>query len=264
MTTLRKKVFNLLEPTLSGLRSAVIIEYALIALITGNIAAILLETVPSINAAYATFFERFEIFSVIIFTIEYILRLWTCREKAKYSGRVTGRLRYSLSGTALIDLFSILPFYLNFLPIDLRILRVIRLFRLLRMLKIARYLTALSLIFAVIRDRREQLLVVIMFIFFLLVIISTIMFYVEGPAQPEKFSSIPATMWWGIATLTTVGYGDMVPITAWGKMLAGVIAIIGVGMYALPAGILSAGISEHLSSHKNKKNKQCPHCGKEL
>jgi voltage-gated potassium channel len=264
MTTLRKRVFDLLEPTLSGLRSAMIIEYVLIALITCNIAAILLETVPEISSSYSTFFEHFEVFSVIIFTIEYALRLWTCAEKAKYKRPVTGRLRYSLSRSALIDLFSILPFYLNFLPIDLRILRVIRLFRLLRMLKIARYLTALNLIFAVIRDRREQLLVVIMFIFFLLVIISTVMFYVEGPAQPDKFSSIPATMWWGIATLTTVGYGDMVPITMWGKLLAGIIAVIGVGMYALPAGILSAGISEHLHNHKNRKTKRCPHCGKEL
>lgn len=262
--TLRKKVFALLEPSVSGLRLARIIEFSLIALITLNIAAIQLETVPHFYEEHADFFDDFELFSVIIFSLEYALRLWTSVELIKYSKPVLGRVRYITSRSGLIDILSILPFYLNFLPIDLRWLRIFRLFRLLRMLKIARYLTALNLIFAVIKDRKEQLLVVIMFIFFLLVIIATVMFYVEGPAQPEVFSSIPATMWWGIATLTTVGYGDMVPITALGKILAGFIAIIGVGMYALPAGILSAGISEHLRDHRTNKAKRCPHCGKDL
>jgi voltage-gated potassium channel len=260
--TLRKRVFHLLEPSISGLRTAYIIEYFFIVLITANIAAILLETIPGYSQQYASIFDYFETASVIIFTLEYVLRLWTCLERDEYKKKRTGRLKYSFSWSATVDLLSILPFYLNFLPIDLRILRIFRLFRLLRMLKIARYLTALNLIFAVIKDRREQLLVVIMFIFFLLVIISTVMFYVEGPVQPEKFSSIPATMWWGIATLTTVGYGDMVPISTLGKFLAGIISIIGVGMYALPAGILSAGISEHLRDRKTKK--QCPHCGEEI
>lgn len=262
--TLRKRVFNLLEPSISNWKSARVIEYFLISLIACNIVAIQLETVPNYFIDNATLFNDFEIFSVIIFTIEYFLRLWTCPELVKYKKSNTGRLRYSVSKTALIDLFSILPFYLNFLPIDLRWLRIFRFLRLLRMLKIARYLTALNLIFTVIRDRKEQLLVVIMFIFFLLVIISTVMFYVEGPVQPDTFSSIPATMWWGIATLTTVGYGDMVPISAAGKILAGFISIIGVGMYALPAGILSAGISEHLRDHKKGTIKHCPHCGKDL
>jgi len=261
--TLRKRVFNFLEPSVSGWPTARAIEYFLVALIACNIAAIQLETVPHFEDDYQLFFSNFEIFSVIIFSIEYILRLWTCRELIKYK-KPAGILRYTVSKSALIDLFSILPFYLNFLPIDLRWLRIFRLFRLLRMLKIARYLTALNMIFAVIRDRKEQLLVVIMFIFFLLVIIATVMFYVEGPAQPQVFSSIPATMWWGIATLTTVGYGDMVPITTLGKFLAGIIAIIGVGMYALPAGILSAGISEHLRDHKKNKSTRCPHCGKDF
>lgn len=262
--TLRKKIFALLEPSVSGLRSARIIEYVLITIITFNIVAIQMETVPHFYEEHALFFDSFELFSVIIFSIEYVLRLWTSVELIRYSKPVVGRFRYSISRSALIDLFSILPFYLNFLPIDLRWLRIFRLFRLLRMLKIARYLSALNLIFAVIKDRREQLLVVIMFICFLLVIIATVMFYVEGPAQPEVFSSIPATMWWGISTLTTVGYGDMIPVTTFGKFLSGVIAIIGVGLYALPAGILSAGISDHLHSHKTHKGERCPHCGKDL
>jgi voltage-gated potassium channel len=262
--TLRKRVFDLLEPTVSNSRLAKAIEYFLIVLIACNIVMIQLETIPHYAEKHAEFFRDFEFFSVIIFTAEYLLRLWTCHELVRYQRPYVGRLRYVFSRAGLIDLLSVLPFYLALFPIDLRWLRIFRFFRLLRMLKIARYLTALNLIFAVIKDRREQLLVVIMFIFFLLVIIATLMFYVEGPAQPDVFSSIPATMWWGIATLTTVGYGDMVPITPLGKLLAGIIAIIGVGMYALPAGILSAGISEHLRDHSTRKEKRCPHCGKEL
>ncbi|MCE2733088.1 MAG: ion transporter [Cyclobacteriaceae bacterium] len=260
--TLRKKVYLLLEPIVSGYRVAYAIEYFLILLISANIVAILLETVPYYHQEYLHFFERFEIFSVVVFSIEYVLRLWTCAERPHFKKRFEGRLRYALTPGALIDLLSILPFYLHLLPIDLRFLRIVRLLRLLRMLKIARYLSALNLIFNVIKDRREQLLVVIMFIVFLLVIASTMMYYVEHDAQPQLFSSIPATMWWGIVTLTTVGYGDMVPITIGGKVMAGIISVIGVGMYALPAGILSAGIAEHLREKKNKR--VCPHCGKEI
>jgi voltage-gated potassium channel len=131
------------------------------------------------------------------------------------------------------------------------------------MFKVARYMTALTMYKRVVSDRREQLVLSIIFLLFILVIISTIMFYVEREAQPEKFSSIPATMWWGIATLTTVGYGDMVPITALGRVLGGMFAITGVGLLALPAGILSSGFFELLHSPKSKKH-VCPHCGKDF
>jgi voltage-gated potassium channel len=173
------------------------------------------------------------------------------------------------SGMALIDLLSILPFYLDFIlplfPIDLRALRILRLFRLLRLFKIARYLKALNIMQAVLRERKEQITVSIMFILFLLVVVSTLMYYAENEAQPDTFSSIPATMWWGIETLTTVGYGDMVPITPYGKLLGGMIAILGIGLFALPAGIFSSGLTEHLHrSGKKKGQKRCPHCGGEL
>ena len=175
-----------------------------------------------------------------------------------------GRLRYAVSGLALIDLFSILPFYFSFLPIDLRFIRSIRIFRLFRLLKIARYLKAIGIIQAVLRERREQIFLSIMFIVFMLVITSTLMYYVENEEQPEKFSSIPATMWWGIETLTTVGYGDLIPQTPLGRFLGGIIAILGIGIFALPAGILSSGLSDHLHGGNKNKLKKCPHCGGEL
>jgi voltage-gated potassium channel len=135
-----------------------------------------------------------------------------------------------------------------------------------RMFKIARYLYALTIFRRVLQDRKEQLVLSFIFILFILVVISFIMFYAENEAQPDKFSSIPETMWWGIATLTTVGYGDMVPITSLGKFLGGIFAIAGVGLLALPAGILSAGFFEMLHSKgtDSKHTKICPHCGKEI
>jgi voltage-gated potassium channel len=260
--TLRKWAYNLLEPSVSGSRAAKAVELLLIALIFLNIVAILLESIPEYNREYHLFFQELERFSIIVFTIEYVLRLWTSGENPKYQGRF-GVLRYAVSGMALIDLFSIIPFYLAILPIDLRIIRIIRVFRLFRLLKIARYMKAINVIMGVLRERKEQFFLSVMFIVFLLVIVSTIMFYVENDAQPGRFSSIPATMWWGIETLTTVGYGDMIPITPLGRFLNGVIAILGIGIFALPAGILSSGLTDHLRTEKNKL-KKCPHCGGEL
>jgi voltage-gated potassium channel len=261
--TLRKWAYNLLEPSVSGSKAAKATELLLIVLIFLNILAIILESVKHINDEYGQFFHKLESFSIVVFSIEYVLRLWTSVENPKYNKPVKGRIAYAMSTMALIDLFSILPFYLNFLPIDLLFIRVIRLFRLIRVLKIARYLKALNLIQAVLRERKEQIMLSVMFIVFLLVIVSTVMFYIEHDAQPEKFSSIPATMWWGIETLTTVGYGDMIPATPFGKVLGGMIAILGIGLFALPAGILSSGLTDHLHGSK-KKFKRCPHCGGEL
>jgi voltage-gated potassium channel len=261
--TLRKWAYNLLEPAASGNKAAKAIEVLLISLIFLNIVAIILESVKSIEAEYGLFFHSLEFFSVIVFTVEYLLRLWTAPENPKYQHSVTGRIRYALSPMALIDLFSILPFYIGFMKLDMRFIRIVRTFRLIRVLKIARYLKALNLIQAVLRERREQIVLTVMFIIFLLVMVSTVMFYVEHDAQPEVFSSIPVTMWWGIETLTTVGYGDMIPATVLGKILGGMIAILGIGLFALPAGILSSGLTEHLHGN-SKKKKHCPHCGGEL
>jgi voltage-gated potassium channel len=264
--TLRRWAYELLEPTESKRPAAKAIELLLISLIFLNIVAIALESVHSINAEYSEFFGSLETFSVTIFTIEYFLRIWTSVENPKYK---FSRKGYIFSGMAVIDLLSILPFYLDFiLPyfhVDLRTLRVLRLFRLLRLFKIARYLKALNIMQAVLRERKEQITVSVMFILFLLVVVSTLMYYAENEAQPDSFSSIPATMWWGIETLTTVGYGDMVPITPHGKVLGGMIAILGIGLFALPAGIFSSGLTEHLhNSGKKKGPKRCPHCGGEL
>lgn len=261
--TLRKKLFRILEPTERGGVIERIFEFALIIIIILNIILILLESIKSINDEYSVPFRQFEIFSVFFFTIEYVLRIYSIVEKSGFNDPVTGRLKYIKTPLAVIDLISVLPFYLTFLPIDLRFLRIVRLMALFRMFKIARYLHALNIFKRVLSDRKEQLVLTIIFILFILIIISSLMFYIENPYQPEIFSSIPATMWWGVATLTTVGYGDMVPMTALGKILSGAFAIVGFGLLALPAGILSSGFFEMLHTPKSKKH-ICPHCGKDF
>lgn len=259
--TIRRRIYLILEPTEKGGILERIFEFLLIAIIVLNILAIVSESIKEVHDEYSQLFHHFEIFSVIFFTIEYILRIYSIVEHKKYTDPLTGRLKYMGTPMAIIDLMAFLPFYLSFLPLDLRFLRIFRLMGLFRMFKVARYMHALSMFKKVLYDRREQLVLSIIFILFILVIISTIMFYVEREAQPEKFTSIPATMWWGIATLTTVGYGDMVPITALGKILGGMFAITGVGLLALPAGILSSGFFEMMHRPRTRK---CPHCEKEF
>jgi voltage-gated potassium channel len=263
--TLRRRLYLTLDPSEKGGIAERIFEIILIAIILLNILAIILSSIKEFDEKYDRYFRDFEIFSLIFFTVEYIARIYSIVEKRKYKDPIKGRLRYAATPLALVDLFSFLPFYLEFLPIDLRFLRIFRLMSLFRMFKIARYLQALNLFRRVLVERKEQLVLSFLFILFILVIISFVMFYVENAAQPDKFSSIPATMWWGIATLTTVGYGDMVPITDVGKFLGGIFAIAGVGLLALPAGILSSGFFELLHVEKEKeREKKCPHCGKDI
>jgi voltage-gated potassium channel len=259
--TLRRRIYLILEPTEKGGFLERIFEILLIAIIVLNILAIVSESIKEVREQYGEAFHQFEIFSVVFFTVEYVLRIYSIVESRKYSHPVTGRIKFLGTPMAIIDLMAFLPFYLSFLPLDLRFLRIFRLMGLFRMFKVARYMQALSMFKKVMYDRREQLVLSIIFILFILVIISTVMFYVEREAQPDKFTSIPATMWWGIATLTTVGYGDMVPITALGRIMGGLFAITGVGLLALPAGILSSGFFEMMHRPRTRK---CPHCGEEF
>jgi len=262
--TLRRRLYQTLEPNEKGGIVETIFEVFLVIIIILNIGAIVLDSVKDVHQEYEMLFHQFEIFSVVFFTVEYFARIYCIVENRKYSNPIKGRLKFMTSPLAIIDLLAF-PFYLTFLPIDLRFLRIFRLMALFRMFKIARYLHALSVFKKVLADRKEQLVLSFFFILFVLIIISFIMFYTEREAQPEVFSSIPATMWWGIATITTVGYGDIVPVTTLGKFLGGFFAIAGVGLLALPAGILSSGFFEMMhNKDRDKADRKCPHCGKDI
>ena len=148
------------------------------------------------------------------------------------------------------------------MSIDARFVRVIRVIRIFRVLKLVRYFRALRLLGHVIADRKEELVSIFLVLLILLALSSSLMYLVEHEDQPEVFTSIPATMWWSIVTLTTVGYGDTYPITALGQTIAAVIAILGIGMFALPAGLLGAGFVDALAAHRSEDSeRRCPHCG---
>jgi voltage-gated potassium channel len=163
---------------------------------------------------------------------------------------------------ALIDLVAILPFYLPFARMDLRSMRVVRVMRIFRLAKLGRYSESLQTLQRVFKAKKEQLADTVFILLVLLVMASSLMYFAENHVQPDKFSSIPAAMWWAVSTLTTVGYGDVYPFTTAGKIIASVIAVLGIGMFALPTGILGAGFVEE--REQRKRHLRCPHCGKEF
>jgi len=264
MNQLKKRLFEILDATHEEDLISKFFNTFMILLITLNVVAVILATLKDLHMAWGEVFYAFEVFSVVVFTVEYILRIWTCTIDPKYSNPVSGRIRYAFSPLALIDLLAILPFYLPLvLKIDLRFLRILRLVRLLRIIKLVRYSSSMQLIGRVFVSKKNELLITVFAVFLLLLMASSIMYYVEHEAQPEVFASIPHSMWWGIITLTTVGYGDVFPITLLGKIFNGMIAFLGIGLFALPAGILASAFAEEMNKHHNGAT-QCPHCGGEI
>lgn len=234
------------------------VDTVIMTMILLNVVAIIVETVDSIHDNYIEVFRYFEYFSVAFFSMEYLGRVWTCTFMEKYKHPVWGRLKFMFTFLALVDLLAILPFYLPlFLSMDGRVLRLMRLFRIVRIFKMGRYSTAFNMISTVVYKRREYLFVTLTIVLVMLILASSLMYYVENEAQPEAFNSIPQTMWWGVATLTTVGYGDMYPVTGLGKLLGAFIAILGVGIFALPAGIIASGFDAEIKRrYRDQKESQ--------
>jgi voltage-gated potassium channel len=225
-------------------------------LILLNGVAVILESNHALNAAYGALFSLFELFSVAIFTLEYLGRVWVAVENAGYAGLSPwrARLRYMLSPMALIDLLAIAPFYLALLiAIDLRYLRF---FRLLRLLKLSHYFDGLRVFSEVIRREAGAIAAALLTMLVLIIVSACLMFSVENAAQPGHFESITQAIWWSVVTLTTVGYGDITPITFAGKLLAMIIMMLGIGTMALPAGILAARFTEELNSRREYINRR--------
>ncbi len=257
----KERTYEILDKAQSGDWTSRSIDLLIMGLIVLNVVAVILDTVETISVSHRRLFEWFDAFSVGVFTIEYLMRLWSCTTDKEYTRPIRGRLRYFRTPLALVDLIAILPFYLPLVTaVDLRVLRAMRL---LRLFKLGRYSTSLQTLGNVLRKHSGELLVTLFVLLIMLVIASTLMYFAEHHAQPEAFSSIPSAMWWGIVTLTTVGYGDTYPVTSVGKVLGAVIALLGIGMFALPAGILGSGFAEEIDRRK-KAGGVCPHCGREM
>lgn len=246
--TLRARVYWWLERPDRNAVGPRYLEIALAILILVNVTAVILETVESYYVQWGPIFDGFERISLIIFGIEYLTRLWVAPESPENASR----LSWSLTPSAIIDLIAVLPALLVlFVPIDLRILRA---FRMMRLLKLTRYSPALSMLLAVFQEEAGAFFAGFFILMLMLVFAASGAWLVEHEAQPEAFGSIPAAMWWAVATLTTVGYGDVAPVTVAGKIFGAAITVVGIGMAALPAGIIASGLNDQI--HRRRADMQ--------
>jgi len=245
--TFRRRVYHILEQP-GEHRAGRLLHGAIMMLIVFNVIAVMLESVRDIGAAHQRFFNAFELFSVMAFAVEYLFRVWASVEDGRYRRPLAGRLRYMATPMAIVDLIAVLPFFLGaFFNVDTRILRVLRL---LRVFKLTRHSAALEILFKVIRLESRSLGAALFVLLVLMVLASAGMYVAERNVQPEFFGNIPKAMWWATVTLTTVGYGDVVPVTDVGRFFSGIIVILGIGIAALPAGIVAAGFTQELQKRR--------------
>ncbi len=243
---MRKRVYEILEMTGPEDFLSRAFSLFIICLISINIICIVLESIPELDLKYHELFFTIEIVSTIIFALEYSLRLWSCVElKANNSKPIRTRVRYALSPLAIVDLLAFLPSILQLLfpGIDLRFLRVLRL---LRVFKLTRYFSSFELLLNVLYEERKNLAGIFVLLLVILTLAASALYLVERDIQPDKFGSIPQAMWWAIAALTTVGYGDVYPLSPAGQILGSLVTIVGIGMVALPSGILASAFSEQM------------------
>ncbi len=269
----RKRLFEIIEKGDKDDHVSRYFDIFIMTLIILSVTSIIVESFESAVVSYGKYLNLFEYFSIAIFTVEYGLRLITCDFVFPSKSKLSSLIKYIISPMAIIDLLAILPMYLPMLlAVDLRFLRILRLTRLLRVFKLNRYSKSLGLLSRVLKKEKEQLIVTIFITSLLLLTASSIMYYLEHDVQPEAFPNIISSLWWAIATLTTVGYGDIYPVTALGRMLSGLIAILGIGLVAMPTGIISAGFLAEMDRNENDPTEEeeivvkikCPECGSHI
>lgn len=246
---LRARLYRQLEPAAwerKGLSPANRVVTYLILL---SVVLAIIDTERTIQARHGGLIFGIELVIFTVFAAEYFARLYAAGEDARYRG-LGGRLRYVFSVWALIDLLALLPFLLSFGGNNSVAFRVIRVLRMLRIAKLGRMTTAWDLLAESVWSRRFELWITTLVAGMLLLVSSTLLYLIEGDLQPEAFGSIPRALWWSVSTLTTVGYGDVTPVTALGKFSAGLTALAGIGMIAMPAGILAGAFSDVVQKQK--------------
>lgn len=254
-TSARSRMFQILETAQENDKTSRIVDIVLVTLISLSVIAVVLESVPSFELRFGSELAIFEAITVAAFSVEYLLRVWCSVEDESVSAArpLASRLRYMVSFHAIIDLLAILPFYLlmfgAFGSLDMRFLRAVRL---LRVLKLTRYSAALNMLVTTIHENGRALAAAFLILVTVMLLAASGMYYFERQSQPVDFGSIPAAMWWAFATLTTVGYGDVTPITVGGKIFGALITVVGIGMVALPTSILATGYSSQLKLSRSE------------
>ena len=234
-----------------------VINGFLFGLIMMNSLAVVVESTPQPEIVHH-WLGLFEKMSMWIFLIEYLMRLWACNGNERYFKPISGRLRYMVTPLALIDLITVLPFLLQLAGFNVSMLRVFRVFRILKFARLVRYSKAYQFIKIAILSRKDEFLVGFFLMLVTLLIASSLMYLAEHEAQPQLFSSIPAAFWWGVITFTSVGYGDVYPVTNLGKIIGGFFAIVGISVFALPTAILTAAMLDqiHVEKDTDKSDKK--------
>lgn len=245
---LKHRLLHILEGDPAAGKPGRFVQSALIALVIANIVSIILESVHHLHTDYLAYFHGFEVFSIVVFTIEYLARFWTASEKHEDQPWLARR-KYALSFFGLIDLISILPFYLQFFVpgMDLRILRVVRL---LRTFKLSHFNSAIEDLFSALYHARASVYSTIYLFLIALLLTSTAMYHVEHELQPDKFGSIPAAMYWSVISLTTVGYGDVTPVSSLGKFISAITAFLGVSSVAMLTGVVASAFANQVERRK--------------
>ena len=231
MGAFRNKLKSIVEDntTKGGRIFDILIQFFIVT----SVAAVCVETIPDLSENTRDILRGFEVFTIAVFSVEYVLRIIVADKK----------LKYIFSFYGIIDLLAILPFYLS-LGIDLRSLRILRLFRIFRMIKVVRYSQALRRLQLALKLAGAELTVFAVAIVLLFILAGLGIHAFENAAQPEVFTSFFSSVWWAIVSLTTVGYGDMVPITTGGKILSSFMLVLGVGLVAVPTGIISSALTK--------------------
>jgi voltage-gated potassium channel len=263
--SIRWSLFNIIRDDDKNNTISTIFDCIILSLIFLNIVIIIFDTFRNVPGEILKIFSSIEAVTTIIFTLEYIARVWTAIYIYPQKRYIVAQIRYVFTFKAIIDLLSIFPFYLPFLfPVkNLLFLRIIRLLRILRLFKLNRYTNALSKVGNILKNKSYQLICSFSVVMILMLLSSVLMYYIESDDQPDVFENAFSGLWWAIATVTTVGYGDIYPVSGLGKILGAFIAILGIGLIAVPTSIITAGFIEQIPNKKEKKN-YCPYCGRKL
>jgi voltage-gated potassium channel len=263
---MKKKIYELVEKGSHGSKINLIFDYFIISLIVLNVTAVAFYTVTSVSPGLLKCLKIFEIFTIITFTIEYLMRLYVSSITFPAKNKYYSALKFMLSPYGLIDLLAILPFYIPFIiNVDLRFIRMIRLIRFLRIFKISRYNSTLKLFADVFKEKKAEIQMTLFIALLMIMVSGFLMYSIENPVQPDKFPNIFSSLWWTVGSLTSLNFENIYPITIVGKAINLLMSALGIGLIALPAGIISAGFIEKIDKNKSqKKTIICPHCGKEI